>query len=226
MNSPFMIVKWVVLLICCVGLGACRSSAPVTHRSADIEGTEKVLVLPIQDMVWLHGSQMNVRSPLTGKVFMTGPVSKDADRILTDLLITALREQTAFKTVPSREAHDAMAALKSAEDPYKSPIVLLAQIGRMSNADLVLQGYLYRFKERQGTKYSAESTASVAFDVYLIDCNERKLVWSGYFDETQQALTDDLRFIGTFFKRGGRWLTAEEMAREAMTDMFKEFKIP
>ena len=224
MKPSLSTVKWSLLLICCIGVWACRSSAPVTHLSGEIDGTEKVLVMPIQDMVWLHGAKTNVRSPLTGKVFMTGPVSKGADRILTDMLISALQQQTKFETVPPREAHAAIEALKGVKDPYKSPLVLLAQVGRMSKADLVVQGYLYRFTERKGAEYSAESTASVAFDLYLIDCDEQKLVWSGYFDETQQALIEDLRFIGTFFKRGGRWLTAEEMAKEAMEDMFKEFK--
>jgi hypothetical protein len=96
----------------------------------------------------------------------------------------------------------------------------------MLKADMVIQGYLYRFEDRVGADYSAESAASVAFDVYLIDCVEQKLVWSGYFDQTQQALSDDLRYIGTFFRRGGRWITAEEMATTAMDDMFKEFKQP
>jgi hypothetical protein len=91
---------------------------------------------------------------------------------------------------------------------------------------MVFQGYLYRFKKRIGKNYSAESSASVAFDLYLIDCRAQEIIWSGYFDETQQALTDDLRFIGTFFRRGGRWITAEEMAREAMNAMFKEFGQP
>ena len=38
------------------------------------------------------------------------------------------------------------------------------------------------------------------------------------------AKAEDLRFIGTFFRRGGRWITAEEMAGDAMQDMFKEFE--
>jgi len=182
--------------------------------------------LPFQDMVWLHGTNVNVRNPLTGKVFMTGPASEGADRLLTDLLVDALQKQTAFQTIPSREAVAVMDALKSEGDSQRSPLKMLAQTGHMLNADMVIQGYLYRFKNRVGANYSAESAASVAFDVYLIDCVQQKLVWYGYFDQTQQALTDDLRFIGSFFQRGGRWVTAEEMATTAMDDMFKDFKQP
>jgi ABC-type uncharacterized transport system auxiliary subunit len=219
-------MKWILVLVCSLGLWACKSSGPVTHVSGAFDGSGKVLVLPFQDMAWLHGTNVNVRSPLTGKVFMTGATREGADRLLTDLLVDALQQQTALQTVPSRDAYAVMDAVKSAGDSQQSALKILAKTGRMLKADMVIQGYLYRFEDRVGADYSAKSAASVAFDVYLIDCVEQKLVWSGYFDQTQQALSDDLRYIGTFFRRGGRWITAEEMATTAMDDMFKEFKQP
>lgn len=226
MKSQCDILKWALILICCAGLWACKSSGPVVQTTGAFDGTGKVLVLPFQNMAWLHGTNVNVRSPLTGKVFLTGPASEDANRLLTNLLVDALQRETAFQTVPSREAYAIMDTLRSAGDLRHSPLKILAQTGRMLNADMVIQGYLYRFKDRVGANYSAESAASVAFDVYLIDCAQQTLIWSAYFDQTQQALTDDLRYIGTFFRRGGRWVTAEEMATTAMGDMFKDFKQP
>ena len=218
--------RWVLLLVCCTSVWACRSSGPVTQLSGTVTGTEKVLVLPFQNMAWLYGEDVSVRSPLTGQAFMTGPVAEGAELLLSDLLLDALRQQTAFQTVPSGEAPGVLNALKDTAEARRSPLKTLSQTGRMLNADLVFQGYLYRFKQRVGKDYAAESSASVAFDLYLIDSREQKVVWSAFFDETQQALTDDLRFIGTFFRRGGRWITAEEMAGEAMQDMFKEFEQP
>jgi len=198
----------------------------VTQLSGTVTGTEKVLVLPFQNMAWLYGEDVSVRSPLTGQAFMTGPVAEGAELLLSDLLVDALRQQTAFQTVPSGDAPGVLNALKDTAEARRSPLKTLSQTGRMLNADLVFQGYLYRFKQRVGKDYAAESSASVAFDLYLIDSREQKVVWSAFFDETQQALTDDLRFIGTFFRRGGRWITAEEMAGEAMQNMFKEFEQP
>ena len=226
MTTRSLIVRGLLLIVCCTGLWACRSSAPVTNTSGSFAGDEKVLVLPFQDMAWLYGTDVNVRSPITGKVFLTGPVESDADRYLTDLLVDALRQQTHFRTVPSSDSPAVLDALQSTADARRSPLKILAQTGLMLDADLVFKGYVYRFKERVGKAYSAESPASVAFDLYLIDCRDQSVVWSGYFDETQQALTEDLRFIGTFFKRGARWITAEEMARDAMNDMFKGFNQP
>jgi hypothetical protein len=196
----------------------------VIQQNGVFTGTEHVLVLPYKNMAWLYGEGVNVRSPLTGKVFMTGPVAEGADRLLTGMLLDALRQETRFQTVSSSEAPGVLDALQSSSDAQRFPLKSLAQTGRMLNADLVFQGYVYRFKDRVGKDFSAESAASVAFDLYLIDSRAQKVVWSAYFDETQQALTDDLRFIGTFFRRGARWITADEMASEAMTDMFKGFE--
>ena len=226
MMSRSAILRWIILLLCCTGVGGCRSSGPVTQLNGELAGTEHVLVLPFKNMAWLYGEGVNVRSPLTGKVFMTGPVGEGADRLLTEMLVDALRRQTHFQTVPSNEAPAVLDALLSSSDAQRSPLKALAQTGRMLDADLVFQGYLYRFKNRVGKDYAAESAASVAFDLYLIDSRAQKVVWSAYFDQTQQALTDDLFFIGTFFRRGARWITDEEMASEAMTDMFKGFEQP
>ena len=226
MISRSTILRWTILLLCCTGLGGCRSGGPVIQPNGELTGTERVLVLPFKNMAWLYGEGVNVRSPLTGKVFMTGPAAEGADRLLTEMLVDALRRQTRFQTVPSSEAPAVLDALQSNSDAQRSPLKTLAQTGRMLDADLVFQGYLYRFKNRVGKDYAAESAASVAFDLYLIDSRAQKVVWSAYFDETQQALTDDLLFMGTFFRRGARWITAEEMASEAMTDMFKGFEQP
>ena len=225
MNLRPSILRWALAISCCAFLWACKSSAPIIQSTGELSGTEKVLVLPFQNMAWLHGSDVNVRNPLTGRVFMTGPTAEGTDRLLTNLLVDALGRQTAFKTVPPKEAQGILEALKSSGiDARRNPLKLLAQTGQMLNADLVVQGYLYRFKERVGRNYSAESAASVAFDVYLISCADQRVVWSGFFDETQQALLDDLRYIGTFFRRKARWITAEEMAKGAMDEMFEEFR--
>ena len=62
----------------------------------------------------------------------------------------------------------------------------------------------------------------MAFDIYLIDCRANRLVWSASYDETQQALSDNLGTFGDFMRRGGRWVSAEDLAGEAMENMFEE----
>jgi len=98
---------------------------------------------------------------------------------------------------------------------------LVIETARTMGADFVMAGYIYRFVERVGYNYSAESPASVAFGVHLLRAKDGRIVWSRHFDETQRALSDNLFEIGTFFKRGGKWVTAEEMARIALEDMLQ-----
>jgi len=52
------------------------------------------------------------------------------------------------------------------------------------------------------------------------------MVWSGRFDETQQALTDDLLKLGSFLRRKGVWLKAEELASVGMDEILAKLPKP
>ncbi len=45
-------------------------------------------------------------------------------------------------------------------------IEVIKAVGRDFSADLVITGYVYRMREREGSKYSVISPASAAFDIY------------------------------------------------------------
>jgi hypothetical protein len=47
-------------------------------------------------------------------------------------------------------------------------------------------------------------------------------MWSGIFDETQRALSEDLFQLGTFLRRKARWITAEKMASSGLEDLLKK----
>ena len=86
-----------------------------------------------------------------------------------------------------------------------------------------LVGFVYRFRERVGKGFSAESPASVAFDLNLIRVMDGRTVWSANFDETQQSLGQNLFQLGTFLTRGGRWITAEDMATDGLDKIMEKF---
>ena len=83
---------------------------------------------------------------------------------------------------------------------------------RPHNARAVLIGKVYRFRQRDGTDYSVNRPASVAFHLDLIRVADGRVVWTGNFDETQHALSEDLFRLGAFLERKGRWVTAEDLA--------------
>jgi hypothetical protein len=66
----------------------------------------------------------------------------------------------------------------------------------------------------------------VGFDVHLLRVRDGRKVWDGKFDETQQALSENLLKIGSFFRRKASWLTAEELSSVGMDEMLKRFPGP
>jgi TolB-like protein len=73
---------------------------------------------------------------------------------------------------------------------------------------------------------SVETAASVGFGIHLIRVHDGRLLWSRQFDETQKSLSEDLFRLGTFVKRGGAWLTAQELSRFGLEAVMEDFPSP
>lgn len=85
---------------------------------------------------------------------------------------------------------------------------------RSKVADAVLLCTLQRFTEREGSEYSIVNPASVAFDYKLVHAETGQTICSGTFNETQQPLLSDMFQFFKKAKRGVKWLSAEELARD------------
>ncbi len=116
--------------------------------------------------------------------------------------------------------------LLSPDRGQPSELELVLETGRQLSADAVLMGRVYRFRERLGSAYSADSPASVSFDVLLISMEDGRVLWHGRFEETQQPLSENLFTINSFFKRKARWLTAEELADDGLREVLTTFPKP
>ena len=103
---------------------------------------------------------------------------------------------------------------------------LVASTGGTKGVDAILLGYIFNFKERVGTSYSVESPASVSFSLFLVRVKDGQIVWRGIFEETQQALSENLLKIGVFIKRKARWVTAREMAVDGLENLLLSFPKP
>ena len=90
------------------------------------------------------------------------------------------------------------------------------KLGEMVYADAVISGRVRRYQERVGEEWGAKRPASVAFVLELWDVKRGDLIWSGQFDESQRPLSENIFALGEFTQRGGRWLTAEELALEGV----------
>ncbi|MCX7770103.1 MAG: hypothetical protein N2202_03360 [Proteobacteria bacterium] len=110
--------------------------------------------------------------------------------------------------------------LIDAKRGYKDDIIKLAKIFR---ADAVLMGYVTKYSEREGKEYGSMKPASVSFSLFLYSGIDGSLIWNGSYKETQQALFENLFNIGLYFKRGFKWLSADELAQWGLKEVLKNF---
>ena len=215
---------WVIGLFFLVILSACRSKAPPpTVPTPEPFHIKRLLMIPFKDMARIYGVNVTVQCRLCGNIFTTGKVMDGADKFLTEHLEILLKNQKDLELIPVGQAEGALSTILSGENSELPERELLVKIGRSLDADAVLAGKVYRFIEREGTGYSVNSAASVAFEIVLIRASNGRIVWSGHIDETQQSLFEDLFQLKTFMKRGGRWITAEEMAVEGLNKVYQTF---
>jgi hypothetical protein len=57
----------------------------------------------------------------------------------------------------------------------------------------------------------------------MINPSDKSIIWRGIFDKTQKSLMEDLFQISSFFRGGGKWLTAEQLSKQGMDEIFKKF---
>lgn len=226
MKSFFGRRQWV--LFCLVSLcwlfSACQKTyVNVSEPPGGPLNIKKLLVLPFKDLSDLAGEHPDARSPASGRIFITGEVADDAADFLTDLLVSWLQSNTPYELRISNYSQSAGPLLEASGGYVGLNRKNLISFGHEEAVDAILLGFVYRFRERVGKGFSAESPASVAFDVDLIRVADGRTVWSGSFDETQQSLGENLFQLGTFIARGARWVTAKDMATNGLNNILKKF---
>jgi PBP1b-binding outer membrane lipoprotein LpoB len=206
--------RYIVIISAVIFLSGCMSKETAPESDYNLSGTEKILVLPFKDMTMVYGQDASVRCPVCGRVFITGRVSADAVEKLSNSLVSNLKSIEKYKIVTT--------SLVGEEQTF-SERKLIVKKGREYNADAVIAGYIYRYKERIGNRYSVKSPASVAFGIHLIGTKSGRTIWSGHFDETQRSLNENLFKLKKFIKRKASWITADEMAISGFEEILGTF---
>ncbi len=97
------------------------------------------------------------------------------------------------------------------------------KIGAKAGVDLIIVPQILTWHEREGGTAGVVSSAEVDIQFYLIDVKDKTLLARSVFREKQQSLAGNLLQAKTFFKRGGKWITAQQLAEEGIARMIKEF---
>jgi hypothetical protein len=161
-----------------------------------------------------------IRDPLSGTAFMAEPVPQNIANRMTDILYNRVATERRYVLISPNQAKGVFSTtINSDKNGVTSPLEILQEIGHTFKADAVLTGYIFRWREREGTDYGVNRPASVAFNLHLISPSEGTVLWTAKFDKTQRSLSENIFDLSMFVKSKGRWMTAEKLAMLGLQDM-------
>jgi hypothetical protein len=96
------------------------------------------------------------------------------------------------------------------------------RVGRCVPTDYLLVPQLLKWQDRVGGEWGVKQPAWVVLDLYLINVAKAEVAGRYHFDREQESLSENLLSIGSFLKRGGKWIEASELAEEGLTQGLQE----
>ncbi len=154
---------------------------------------------------------------------IAGEIAPQAPQVMDELLRAILSGRPGFRLV-SRGEFEGLWERALAEVHNPTPAEIVKALGQELGTEAILYGKIFRFRERKGRGYAVESPASVAFALVLFETRSGRILWKGWFDETQAPLNQNLLKIRLY--GGVRWLTAKELARKGLEKILKDFPFP
>lgn len=204
------------LLLACVMLTGLLAACQSTGRQAAVP-------LPDVRVGVLDAVQpMGTTDLLAGYIPENRALATPEDLRVFDATLKDLLRAQSKRTIVSVPAG-------SGVDPTRNEGVRTAlqhwvQVGRAHGVDLLIVPQILDWKVRQGSAAGVVSPAEVNLNFYLIDVREGgNLLQRSHFDERQQGLASNLLVLDEFIRRGGKWVTANELAKDGMLKMIKEF---
>jgi len=219
MNQIFFILSFLLLVSC---------AAPQKEFLSDktLEGDETILIMPFQNMCTIYGDKAPIDCVVFNRRHVVGEVPEGTAEFMTEQLVKLLMSEKVFRFVFPDQADEMLTHLQADKNGVVRMTELVETTGGTNGVDAILMGYIFYFRERVGTSYSVESPASVSFSLFLVRVKDGQLVWRGIFEETQQALSENILKIGAFIKRKARWITARELAAEGLENLISTFPEP
>jgi hypothetical protein len=204
--------------------GGCQSQKPYVSKTKALPmQVNKVVVAGFRTPLSRGDEADVIRDPVSGIVFMAEPVPNPVVQKMSRVLYEKVSTEKGFDTVSPTQAKWAFSSVVRTEKNLgASTIEILQEVGNRFGADGVLAGNIYRWREREGADFAARQPASVAFDLFLIDVAEGKVLWKGKFDKTQRSLSENVLDLGMFRKSRGRWITAEKLGMLGLRGLLTE----
>jgi hypothetical protein len=186
---------------------------------------KRIAVVPFQRISPEEADIKTMRCPVCGLILRTEKSPQGAEKVVENIFFERLTEMRMFTLIPPDRVGGIYESVTAGL--FKADILeVLKKVGDELEADGIILGYVYRYRERKGYEYSVEKPASVAFEIHLIRVSDGAVIWKGIFDKTQTSLMEDMLQISSFLKERGRWVTAEELAAEGMDEVLRGFPRP
>ncbi|MEN6622210.1 MAG: hypothetical protein ABFD50_11740 [Smithella sp.] len=210
---------FVVLLVLLFNLFAAIFSNAEENGINKTLHLKRTAVLPFQAVMAKTELSNTVACPLCGAVYFGGKIAEGGEKVVEELFIEKLKDIKEIEILP-QEKVDGIYKRVNAESLKMTLPKIISKTGKELDADVVAVGYVFRYMERIGYEYSAEKPASVAFEINLINPNDGSIIWKGVFDKTQKSLMEDVFHVSSL-----KWLTARELAKQGMNQVFKTFPV-
>jgi hypothetical protein len=200
-----------------------RQEAGVSNVPEGKTVFERIAVVPFQQILAEDAAADVVHCPLCGTIVHATRSQGNPEQVMERLFLAQLDRKKPKAAFISGEKVAGVLRQVSTNSLMTPLRQVLSDVGRNLDAEGILVGYVYRFRERKGISYTVEQPASVTFELHLLRVSDGALVWRGYFDKTQSSLMEDLLQLGAFFREKGKWVTAEELMDEGIEEVLKTF---
>jgi hypothetical protein len=151
-------------------------------------------------------------------------LAEGAEHVMTRLVDDVMQIRFEDQMV-SMEESAAVYADVIRDQTLDTPRKLAKKFGENLQADLVVVGAVWRFREKGTVEEMPDSPASVAFSVYLMEVAGGKRLWRNAFDGNQKTLSEDVLGGLKQIKMGLRWLSVNELARYGVKSVFRKFPL-
>jgi hypothetical protein len=198
-------------------------TAQAVEKNAEIAKLPmRVAIISFQPLIPAEGQGNTIICPLCGIGSSSGKILEGSEKIVEEVFVDKLHELKEVELIPLDKVQGVYKRIAS--ESLKEPLLnILKKVGHELGTDVLAVGYVYRYTEREGYNYSVKHPASVAFEIHLIKTIDGSIIWRGFFDKTQKSLMEDVFQMSSFFKGGGKWMTARQLTEQGMNKIFETF---
>lgn len=140
---------------------------------------------------------------------------------LDDAFAQVLASNTMRTYVPAEKAQECLVTVRAA-NRQQAALRTWSQVGRCMGVDVLIVPQILEWRERDGGEMGVATPAGIIMDIFVLDVKNESLISRSRYDETQTSLMGNLLEARKFVRRGGRWVTALDLAREGMEKAIKE----